>query len=295
MTVIKTLNQARFDKELRQLIDHLSSIKIDYKLNSLEQSIIDESGETSLLYTMCLLKVVMGLSDVDTRKNLGIRVNFYKYLKGLLKEEYTAFNNIVQGYVTSLSEFDKVQEDEIDYYLTNFFVQGHDYVRENYYPEDSPFKDPEFIDKIIELEDTIEQIQQEELESYTLITEFEKSSDKVKGIALKLNNNNEKLMKNLVDPSKITREDLSDLILTTVQVLEEYEYLTNLMICSLEKIEIAKGFCDEFTHFIKAEGLVEKFNKDNKYISICDVQEYNHIDEVKKQNKKSRKPGKKGK
>lgn len=289
MSKVKILSQAKHEKELKSFIDKLSEIKIDYKLNFSEQQMISQSGETSLLFTICMMKVAMKISDKEIKDQLHLRAGFYKYLKTLLSDAIVELKDISYDYLASVCEINNISEDEAYDKYMRFFIQGQDYLRKNYYPEDSPYKDPEFIDKIIEMEDKILKIQNEGFATDNLEQEFEKSYKKVHLIAQKLPQLQQLFNNKQGDNFKIKKEDFENLIIVSATVLEEYDLLSNLLSCALEKYENAMTFCDELVSFIKDEDLVDKFNKNNSQDIFLDIKEIKSNKNTKKQ-KKPNKP-----
>ena len=269
MTNIKTITQTKYDKELRSFIDRLSKIKIDYKLNNFEQKMIDESGETALLYTICMMKVVMKENDTNVRKKMGIRINFYKYLKTLLEEEFLLLNKVAFNYLDSLIEIEKISEEEAGNYFMNFFVQGHDYIREHYYPEDSPFKDPEMIDRIIEFEDLLDDLmlkahyQVKDINLGLFASEFERSEQKVVKVVNKWNKNVKKWEQSLSDPSKMSKKEVLLLMDMSAVLIDEYTHISDMINFLLEKYEFRQELSNWLIDFLHTENLLDKFNKEN--------------------------------
>lgn len=123
---------SKAEKQLREFIDDLSRIELDYKhLNDEELDMLEDEGQTMLLYVLGVQRYFYGVPIDVLKKGLEISDAFCFSLLSVLKGKFNNFSSIVEARLDEYGNYFKSDESGI---IRSFLDDGFEYIKRRHLP-----------------------------------------------------------------------------------------------------------------------------------------------------------------
>ena len=255
MSNTKLPKQIDHDKELKNFIDTLAKIELNFKPNTQEALMIEQSGFTCILYTVCMMKSLMSQSDTQIKNSLKLSSQFYKYIVDALKDHFDTLETLAFNYGSALVDNNtEYSKEKLIKSILNYYSQGHEYLKENYYPKNISGENYNILDSFNDIIGS--QIDPEEIEE-----KLEIINKKLDTIISTWDKNIDKWGKKVKSPEKTTTSDLTTILNMTSDLIDHVIELGEINESLFESYLVQSELCDEYMGFLYKEGLLDKFNE----------------------------------